>query len=137
MLAELAGTVVAEASREALGEASELARPDRPGVLAVGPAAAVAPLTALGALGASRIVLVGGPPEADSPEIAAACAAAWLAAQPSAAKPTVLLGHTPWGRAAAPVLATRLDTALVPDAVAARRALDGGLSVTRPAYGER
>jgi electron transfer flavoprotein alpha subunit len=137
VLTEVDGTTVAEASREALGEAAELARPDRPGALAVGSQTAVAPLAALGADGAGRAVLVDAPSAAETPEAAAARAAAWLGAEPGAERPIVLLGHTPWGRAVAPVLATHLDTALVPDAVAARRAGDGGLIVTRPAYGDR
>jgi electron transfer flavoprotein alpha subunit len=49
----------------------------------------------------------------------------------------VLLGDTRFGRDAAPLLATRLDAALLSDALAVRRGPGGGLAVTRPARRER
>jgi electron transfer flavoprotein alpha subunit len=129
---------VAEATREALGEATDLARPARPGVLAVAArddadrvAAVLAPLAGLGA---GRLVVLETAAPALTAELTAALAAAWLAA---AGAPVLLLGDTRFGRDAAPHLATRLDAALLSDALAARRAPDASLAVTRPAHRER
>ena len=85
VLAELATTGVAEASLETLGEAVDLARPGRPGVLAVGPASAIPSLAALGAHGTGRTVLLG--LAVESAEAVAAGAAAWLARQPHGPPP--------------------------------------------------
>ncbi len=136
VVAELEGEVVVEASRETLGEAAELARPDRPAVVAVGSPDSEATLASLAGSGAGRIVLLqrGGP---GGPEGDAAALAAWLAPVASSGPLVVLLSHTRYGRAVAPPLAVALDAGLAPDAVGVRRAPDGALEVTRPAYGGR
>lgn len=139
VVAEVEGLAVAEASLEALGEAVELARPARPGVLAVADAGAEPALAGLAARGAGRVVLLERAETESGPEADAGAAAAWLAAEAgSAGGPTVVVaGHTRTGRAMAPVLADVLDAAIAPDAVAVRRSGAGGLEITRPAYGER
>jgi len=139
VLAELDGPAVAEVTLEALGEAAELARPNLPNVLAVAPADVEGALASLAAHGAGRIVLLERSEDGVASETDAATAAGWLACELAGGKAaaTVLLGHTRYGRTAAPVLAARLDAALAPDAIAARRSSDGSLLVTRPTYGER
>lgn len=136
VVAEVEGGAVAEPSLEALGEAAELARPARPGVLVVGRPDDEPALAALGGYGAGRVVLLDAGAEPGGPEAAGSVVAAWLAWQ-GASAPTVLLSHTRAGRILAARLAVELDGAMAPDAVAVRRATDGGLEVTRPAYGER
>jgi electron transfer flavoprotein alpha subunit len=49
----------------------------------------------------------------------------------------MLLPHTGHGLGVAAELAARLDAALAPAAVGVRRGTNGGIEVTRPAYGER
>ncbi|MBI4010673.1 MAG: electron transfer flavoprotein subunit alpha/FixB family protein [Candidatus Rokubacteria bacterium] len=126
---------VSEPGLEALGEAVELARPERPAVLAVGQPADEGALARLAAHGAGRVVLLDRGPRAPGPEADGAAVAAWLRSAETA--PAILLGHTRYGRAVAARLAVGLDAALAPDAIAARRVPGGGLVVTRPAYGER
>jgi electron transfer flavoprotein alpha subunit len=85
--------------------------------------------------GAGRLVLLGTPDGVSAAE--AGCAvAAWLAGADTPA-PAVLLPHTRHGLGVAAELAARLDAALAPAAVGVRRGADGGLEVTRPAYGDR
>lgn len=139
VLAEVEGGAISEATLEALGEAVELARPGRPGVLAVARDGDEPALAELGGRGAGRIVLLERAETPASPETNAAVAASWLASPRAEGDtaPTILLGHTRYGRALAARLAVALDAAMAPDAVATRRAPDGGLDITRPAYGER
>jgi electron transfer flavoprotein alpha subunit len=126
---------VAEPTLEALGEAVELARPGAPGVVAVGPAETRDTLAPLARHGAGRLVLLRTGGAVSSAE--AGCAvAAWLAGHDASA-PIVLLPHTRHGLGVAALLAVRLDAAVAPGAVSVRRAADGGLEVTRPAYGDR
>jgi electron transfer flavoprotein alpha subunit len=128
----------AEATLEVLGEAVELARPGRPGVVAVGPPARwTARLAGCAGRGAGRLVLLHAGEE-PAPAAAARALAAWLAAAGSAAPaPIVLLPHTARGREVAAHVAVRLDAAVAPDALAVRRAPGGHLEVVRPAYGDR
>ncbi|HWC05321.1 MAG TPA: electron transfer flavoprotein subunit alpha/FixB family protein [Methylomirabilota bacterium] len=124
-----------EATLEALGEAVELARPGTPGVVAVGPAEVREALAPLSRHGAGRLLLLRTPGAASAAE--AGCAVAeWLAGVDAPA-PTVLLPHTRHGLGIAAQLTVRLDAALAPDAVSVRRDADGGIEVTRPAYGDR
>jgi electron transfer flavoprotein alpha subunit len=124
-----------EPTREALGEAAELARPGAPGVVAVGPAATRDALASLAPHGAGRLVLLRTPGPASAPATGAAVAA-WLAAG-AGPPPVVLLPHTRHGLAAAAQIAARLDAALAPEAVGVRRGAGGDLEITRPAYGGR
>jgi electron transfer flavoprotein alpha subunit len=62
--------------------------------------------------------------------------AAWLAEQDTS-RAIVLLPHTRHGLGVAAHLTVRLDAALAPEAVGVRRHADGGLEITRPAYGDR
>ena len=125
----------AEATLEAVGEAAELARPGKPGVLAVGPAETRDMLTPLTRHGAGRLVLLrtGG---GVSPAETGRAAAAWLRSHEGPA-PALLLPHTRVGLEVAAHLTVGLDAALAPRAVSVRRNPDGGLEITRPAYGER
>jgi electron transfer flavoprotein alpha subunit len=125
----------AEATLEALGEAVELARPDAPGAVAVGPTETRDTLSPLARHGAGRLVLLR-TPGAASPAEAGCAVAAWLAGTGSRA-PVVLLPHTRHGLGVAAALTARLDAALAPGAVGVRRGTDGAIQVTRPAYGER
>ncbi len=125
----------AEPTLEAIGEAAELARPGSPGVVAVGPAAARDALAPLAAHGATRLLWLRTAEPASSAE-AGRAAGAWLRAQ-GAGAPVVLLPHTRHGAGVAAHLTVLLDAALAPDAVGVRRHADGGLEVTRPAYGDR
>jgi electron transfer flavoprotein alpha subunit len=132
--------VVAEAAAgeptiEALGEAVELARPGAPGVVTVGPAETREALAPLARHGAARLVLLRTPGAASAAEVGCAVAA-WLAAD-GAHAPIALLPHTRHGLGVAAYLTVRLDAALAPEAVGVRRDADGGLEVTRPAYGDR
>ena len=132
--------VVAEAAAgeptlEALGEAVELARPGAPGVVAVGPAGTRESLAPLARHGAARLVLLR-TSAAASPAEAGCAVAAWLAAD-GARAPVALLPHTRDGLVVAAHLTVRLDAALAPEAVGVRRDADGGLEITRPAYGDR
>jgi len=124
-----------EATLEALGEGAELARPAKPGVMAVGPPETRATLAALAAWGAGRLVLLRTPGPAAAAAIGRA-AAAWLERQGDPA-PVVLLPHTRHGLTVAAQLTVRLDAGLAPDAVGVRRGSGGDLEITRPAYGER
>ncbi len=124
-----------EATLEALGEAAELARPGTAGVVAVGPAETRDALAPFARHGAARLVLLR-TPGAPSPAEVGCAVGAWLTAE-SPAPALALLPHTRHGLEVAAHLATRLDAALAPDAVGTRRAADGGLEVTRPAYGDR
>jgi electron transfer flavoprotein alpha subunit len=129
--------VVAEAGAgeptlEALGEAAELARPGKPGVMAVGPAEIRGTLAPLARHGAGRLVLLRTPGATTPAEIGRA-AATWLV--PSA--PVVLLPHTRHGLGVAAHLTVGLDAALAPEAVGVRRDAGGDLEITRPAYGDR
>lgn len=133
---ELAGGEATEPTLEALGEAAELARPERPGILAVGPSGTGPALAALGAHGAGRAVLLEVPPEPAAEAIGLA-AGAWLREHTPAGDLAVLLPHTRHGRTVAARLAVVLEAGLLPDAVATRRAPDGGVVGTRPAYGDR
>jgi len=112
-----------EATLEALGEAAELARPAKPGVMAVGPPETRATLAALAAWGAGRLVLLRTPDPAAAAAIGRA-AAAWLERQGDPA-PVVLLPHTRHGLTVAAQLTVRLDAALAPDAVGVRRGSGG------------
>ena len=131
----VAETAAGEATLEALGEAVELARPDAPGVLAVGPAETRETLLPLARRGARRLVLLRTAAEASPAEIGCAVGA-WLRAQ-DAPPPVTLLPHTRHGLGVAAQVAVRLDAAIAPDVVGVRRDADGGLEVTRPAYGDR
>ena len=131
VVAEAAG----EPTLEALGEAVELARPGAPGVVAVGPAETREVLAPLAHHGAARLVLLRTPGTASPPEVGCAVAA-WLAAD-GANVPIALLPHTRHGLGVAAHLTVRLDAALAPEAVGVRRDADGGLEITRPAYGDR
>jgi electron transfer flavoprotein alpha subunit len=124
----------AEATLEALGEAAALAAPGAPGAIAVGPPETGAALAGLTRHGAGRLVLLRTerPP---SPAETGTAVGAWLRA--AADGPVVLLPHTAHGRVVAAHVAVRLDAAWAPDAIGVRRAPDGGLEVTRPAYGDR
>ena len=124
-----------EATLEALGEAAELARPGVAGAVTVGPAETRDTLAPLARHGAARLVLLR-TPGAASPAEAGCAVGAWLADH-SPDPVIALLPHTRHGLEVAAHLATRLDAALAPDAVGARRAADGSLEVTRPAYGDR
>ncbi len=104
--------------------------------MAVGPPAAGAALEGLGGLGAERAVLLT-TPAAPSPPAAALAIATWLGRTDGRRPPVLLVPHTRRGRELAAHLAVRLEAAIAPDAVAARRTPEGGLEVTRPAYGER
>jgi electron transfer flavoprotein alpha subunit len=132
VLAEPAAT---EATLEALGEAVELARPGAPGVVAVGPEATRETLSPLAHRGAARLVLLRTAGET-SPAETGRAVGTWLGAH-DAPPPIVLLPHTRHGLGVAAHLTVRLDAALATDAVGVRRDLDGGLEVTRPAYGDR
>jgi electron transfer flavoprotein alpha subunit len=132
--------VVAEGSAteptlETLGEAAELARPGTAGVVAVGPDETRAALAPLARHGAARLVLLRAPGVASPAEVGCAVGT-WLAAE-SPGPAIALLPHTRHGLEVAAHLATRLDAALAPDAVAARRTPEGGLELTRPVYGDR
>ena len=61
---------------------------------------------------------------------------AWLGAHGGPAR-SRSFPHTRHGLGAAAHLTVRLDAALAPEAVGVRRDADGGLEITRPAYGER
>jgi electron transfer flavoprotein alpha subunit len=125
----------AEATLEALGEAAELARPGKPGVLAVGAGEARDALAACGRHGAGRLALLR-TPGAVSAAQAGRAAGTWLAAN-AAPAPVALVPHTPHGLGVAAQLTVVLDAALAPQAVSVRRGAGGGLEITRPAYGER
>jgi electron transfer flavoprotein alpha subunit len=125
----------AEATLEALGEAAELARPGKPGVMAVGPAGARDGLASLAQRGAGRLVHLRTSGPAAPAEIGRA-AARWLERHGDPA-PIVLLPHTRHGLIVAAQLTVLLDAALAPDAVGVRRGPGGDLEITRPAYGER
>src|SRR5215470_4046564 len=131
----VAEPAVAEATLEALGEAIELAKPGQPGVVAVGPAETRDALSSLARRGAARLVHLQTATEASPAEIGCAVGA-WLQAQ-DGAPPIALLPHTRQGLGVAAHLTVRLDAALAPDAVGVRRDADGGVEVTRPAYGDR
>ncbi len=75
-------------------------------------------------------------PGAVSPAETGRAAAAWLKSHAIPA-PVVLLPHTRAGLEVAAHLTVGLDAALAPRAVGVRRNPDGGLEITRPAYGER
>ena len=124
-----------EATIEALGEAVELARPGSAGVVAVGPAELRETLSPLARRGAARLVLLRTPAEAAAAQIGCAVGA-WLRAEGGPPSIT-LLPHSRHGVGVAAHLAARLDAALAPDAVGVRRDADGGLEITRPAYGDR
>jgi electron transfer flavoprotein alpha subunit len=128
-------TAVPEPTLEALGEAVELARPGAPGVLAVGPAETRQALAPLTRHGAGRLVLLRTPGPVSPAEVGCAVAA-WLTGA-GGGTPVVLLPHTRQGLGVAATVAARLDAALAPGAVSVRRGPDGGIQVTRPAYGER
>ena len=104
-------------------------------MVAVGPAEARDALAPLARHGAGRLVLLRTPGPV-SPAEAGCALAAWLASAGSGA-PVVLLPHTRHGLGVAAALTARLDAALAPGAVSVRRGADGGIQVTRPAYGER
>jgi electron transfer flavoprotein alpha subunit len=125
----------AEATREALGEAAELARPSAPGVVAVGPADTRELLEPLARHGARRLVLLRTAGPATAAEVGRAVAA-WLASE-GAEAPVTLLPHTRHGLGVAAHLTARLDAALAPEAVGVRRDAEGGLEITRPAYADR
>lgn len=132
--------VVAEAdagepTREALGEAAALAAPGRPGVVAAGPPSTREALVALRRDGAGRLVLLR-TERPIPPAQTGVAVAGWLRGE-AGVPPVVLLSHTRAGAVTAAHLAVGLDAAWAPDAVAVRRAADGGLEVTRPAYGDR
>jgi electron transfer flavoprotein alpha subunit len=131
----VAEAAAAEPTIEALGEAVELARPGAPGVVAAGPPGTGEALAPLARHGAGRLVWLHTPGTA-SPAETGCAVAAWLAAtgDPPA---IVLLPNTRHGLGVAAQLTVRLDAALAPDAVAVRREGDGGIEVTRPAYGDR
>jgi electron transfer flavoprotein alpha subunit len=131
----VAEATAGEPTREALGEAVELARPQAPGVVAVGPAESRETLAALARHGPARLVLLRTNGVASPAEVGCAVGA-WLGPE-SPTPPVVLLPHTRHGLDVAAHLAARLDAALAPDAVGVRRAADGGLEITRPAYGDR
>jgi electron transfer flavoprotein alpha subunit len=131
----LAEAAASEATLEALGEAVEVAKPGRPGVVVVGPVEAREALSTLGRRGAVRLVHLRTAAEA-SPAETGCAVGAWLRAQ-DGPPPITLLPHTRHGLAVAAHLTVRLDAALAPDAVGVRRHADGGLEVTRPAYGDR
>jgi electron transfer flavoprotein alpha subunit len=131
----LAEEGAAEATLETLGEAAELARPGKPGVMAVGPAETRDALASLASRGAGRLVLLRTPAPASPAEIGRA-AATWIRTQDDPA-PAVLLPHTRDALPAAAQLTVLLDAALAPDAVGVRREPGGGLEITRPAYGDR
>ena len=101
----------------------------------MGPAETRDALTPLSRHGAGRLVLLQAP-AAPSPAEVGCAVGAWLAAE-SPGPAIVFLPHTRPGIEAAAHLATRLDAALACDAVGARRAADGSLKITRPAYGDR
>ena len=124
-----------EATREAVSEAAELARPGTSGVVAVGPPETRDDLARLGQHGARRLVWLrtAGPA---SPDETGCAVAAWLGGSGIPA-PVVLLPHTRHGLGVAAQVAARLDAALAPQAVGARRRPDGVIEVTRPAYGDR
>ena len=124
-----------EPTLEALGEAVELARPGAPGVVAVGPAEIGKGLAPLARHGAARLVLLRTPGVASPAEVGCAVGA-WLGAHGTPA-PIALLPHTRHGLGVAVQLTVRLDAALAPEAVGVRKDADGGLEVTRPAYGDR
>ena len=133
--------VVAEAAAgeptlEALGEAVELARPGAPGVVAVGPAgtrealaAAGAPRRGAGSCGSGR----------PGTRLRRRWAAPWGRGSARRAPPrrscSSLTRAT--GSGSPRTSTVRLDAALAPEAVGVRRDADGGLEVTRPAYGDR
>jgi electron transfer flavoprotein alpha subunit len=127
--------VAGEPTLEVLGEAVDLARPGAPGVVAVGPAETRETLAPLARHGAARLVLLRTPGAAAAAEVGCAVAA-WLAGE-GAPAPIMLLPHSRHGLEVAAHLTVRLDAALAPDAVGVRRGADGGLEVTRPAYGDR
>jgi electron transfer flavoprotein alpha subunit len=131
----VADGTAAEATREALGEAAELARPGAPGAIAVGLADSRDLLSSLGRHGARRLIWLR-TATTPAPSEAGCAVAAWLAAE-APTTPIALLPNTRHGLETAAHLATRLDAALAPDAVGARRAADGSLEITRPAYGDR
>jgi electron transfer flavoprotein alpha subunit len=124
-----------EPTLEALGEAVELARPGAPGVVAVGPSETRDALAPLARHGAGRLVVLRASGAVAAAEVGRAVAA-WLG-ESGIRTPVVLLPHTRHGLGVAAELATRLDAALAPAAVGVRRGTDGGIEVTRPAYGER
>jgi electron transfer flavoprotein alpha subunit len=124
-----------EATLEALGEAVELARPNGPGVVGVGPAETRETLSPLARRGACRLVWLRTPGTPSAPEIGCAVGA-WLQTL-DGPPPVTLLPHTRHGLAVAAQVAARLDAAIAPDAVGVRRDADGGLEVTRPTYGDR
>jgi electron transfer flavoprotein alpha subunit len=126
---------VVEPTVETLGDAVELVRPGAPGVLAVGPAETREALAPLARHGAGRLVLLR-TPGAVSSAAAGCAAAAWLTGH-NASAPVLLLPHTRHALGVAAELTVRLDAALAPGAVGVRRGPDGGLEVTRPAYGDR
>ena len=132
VLAEPAAT---EATLETLGEAVELARPGAPGVLAVGPETVREVLTPLAHRSAGRLVLLRTPNEMSAAEIGCAVGT-WLRTH-EGPPPIALLPHTRHGLGVAAHVTVRLDAALAPDAVGVRRDADGGVEVTRPAYGDR
>jgi electron transfer flavoprotein alpha subunit len=143
-VAENTGTpsvwIVAEANApeptlEALGEAAELARPGAPGVVAVGPPETRDALAPLARHGADRLVLLRASGGISAAEVGRAVAT-WLRESDIRA-PVVLLPHTQYGLGVAAEITARLDAALAPAAVGVRRGTDGGIEVTRPAYGER
>jgi electron transfer flavoprotein alpha subunit len=133
VVAEPAAT---EPTLEALGEAVELARPGTVGVIAVGPVATRETLSPLARRGAGRLVWLRTAGDASPAEIGGAVGT-WLGAPDGGRPPIVLLPHTRHGLGVAAHLTVRLDAALAPDAVGVRREADGGLEVTRPAYGDR
>ncbi|HEY7142364.1 MAG TPA: electron transfer flavoprotein subunit alpha/FixB family protein [Methylomirabilota bacterium] len=124
-----------EATLEALGEAVELAKPRAPGVVLVGPAETRETLAPLARHGAARLVLLETLGVAAPAEVGRAVSA-WLAAEGTAG-PIALLPHTRHGLGVAAHLTIGLDAALATDAVGVRRDADGGLAITRPAYGDR
>ena len=134
VVAEPAAT---EPTLEALGEAVELARPGAAGVIAVGSGGDARDTLALWPAAARAASSGSGRPATRRPPRSACAVGTWLGAPDGGRPPIVLLPHTRHGLGVAAHLTVRLDAALAPDAVGVRREADGGLEVTRPAYGDR